>query len=129
MLAAMTRALLLAAIVAVQPARAIAAEPVAITVILTEYKFIPDRIVLQSGVRYRLHLENIGKELHEFTATSFFKSAKIENPEVLNADQTDLLLQPHESKDLLLTPRKKSEFTLTCADHDWEGMVGKIVVE
>jgi uncharacterized cupredoxin-like copper-binding protein len=129
MIAAVIRALLLAVLVAVLPARAVAAEPVAITVILTEYKFIPDRIVLQSGVRYRLHLQNNGKELHEFTATSFFKSARIENPEVLNVDQTDLVLQPHESKNLFLTPRNKGEFTLICADHDWEGMVGKIVVK
>jgi uncharacterized cupredoxin-like copper-binding protein len=129
MLAAITRALLLAVIVAVLPARAVAAEPVVITVILTEYKFVPDRIVLQSGVRYRLHLENTGKELHEFTATSFFQSARIENPEVLNADQTDLVLQPHETKNLFLTPRNKGEFTLICADHDWEGMIGKIVVK
>jgi uncharacterized cupredoxin-like copper-binding protein len=109
--------------------RALAAEPTTVKVVLSEYKFVPDRIAFQHGIRYRLHLENAGAELHEFTAAAFFKSATIENPEVLNADHTDLVLQPHESKDIILVPRRKGSYSLVCADHDWEGMVGKITVK
>jgi uncharacterized cupredoxin-like copper-binding protein len=105
-----------------------AAEPTTVRIVLTEYKFVPDRIEFRRGARYRLHLENSGGELHEFTAAAFFKSADIENPEVMNADHTDVVLQPHESKDLVLVPQHEGSYDLTCADHDWEGMVGKITV-
>ena len=110
-------------------ASAIAAEPTIITVVMTDYKFNPDHLVFQHGTRYRLHLENAGKELHEFTAADFFKSATIENPEVLNADHTDVVLQPHESKDVVLVPRRQGSYGLVCADHDWDGMIGNITVK
>jgi uncharacterized cupredoxin-like copper-binding protein len=110
-------------------ASAIAAEPTIITVVMTDYKFNPDHLVFQHGTRYRLHLENVGKELHEFTAADFFKSATIENPEVLNADHTDVVLQPHESKDVVLVPRRQGSYGLVCADHDWDGMIGNITVK
>ena len=116
------------AIVALEASSACAQERV-VTVVLTEYKFVPDRLALQHGMRYRLRLENRGGELHEFTAPMFFKTAEIANPEVMNADRTDVVLQPHESKDLVLVPRQIGSYDLTCADHDWEGMVGKITVE
>jgi hypothetical protein len=54
-----------------------------------------------------MHLENASAELHELTAAAFFKSRTIENPEVLNANRTDLVLQPHErSKDVIFVPHQ-----------------------
>jgi uncharacterized cupredoxin-like copper-binding protein len=130
MINAVRTALLLLLVTLVAGAsRALAVEPMTIKVVLAEYKFVPDHIGFQRGTRYRLHLENTGGELHEFTAAAFFKSADIENPEVMNADHTDVVLQPHESKDLVLVPLREGTFDLTCADHDWEGMVGKITVK
>jgi uncharacterized cupredoxin-like copper-binding protein len=108
---------------------AMAAEPTVVKVVMTEYMFTPDHLEFQSGVRYRLHLENAGSELHEFTAPAFFKSSTIEDPEVLNADRTDVVLQPHESKDVILVPHQKGSYNLLCADHDWAGMVGQITVK
>jgi len=110
-------------------AGATAAEPERVTVVMTEYTFKPDHVVFQHGHRYRLHLQNSGGELHEFTAAAFFKTAKIENPDAMNADRTDVVLQPHESKDIILTPNRKGTFALVCADHDWEGMIGTITVK
>jgi uncharacterized cupredoxin-like copper-binding protein len=103
-------------------------ETVTLTVVMTEYKFVPELVQFQTGVRYRLHLENNGDKLHEFTAPEFFKTVEIANPSIMNGDRTEVVLQPHESKDLLLVPNKKGTYDLTCADHDWEGMVGKITV-
>jgi plastocyanin len=40
-----------------------------------------------------------------------------------------VVLQPHEIKDLVLVPLKEGSYDLTCADHDWEGMVGRIIVK
>jgi plastocyanin len=30
---------------------------------------------------------------------------------------------------VFLTPQVKGDYPLTCADHDWDGMVGRITVD
>ncbi len=96
---------------------------------MVDYEFRPDHLTFQRGVHYQLHLENHGKETHEFTAPVFFATAKIDNPEVLNREHTEVLLQPGDKKDLFLTPTKPGTYDLRCADHDWYGMVGGITVK
>jgi uncharacterized cupredoxin-like copper-binding protein len=108
---------------------AAAPEPMTLSVVMIDYKFVPDRLTFQHDVLYRLHLENHGKETHEFTAPIFFASAKIENPAVLNRDRSEIVMQPGESKDLFLTPGKPGSYDLRCSDHDWDGMTGGITVE
>lgn len=107
------------------------AEPKSITlsVNLIDDRFVPDHLVFQRGVRYRLHLENHGKDTHEFTAPTFFASAKIDNPDALNRERSEVVVQPGESKDIWLTPRRPGTYDLRCSDHDWDGMVGGIVVQ
>ena len=100
-----------------------------ITVVATEYKFAPSRLTLRVGVPYRLHLENRGKELHEFTAPAFLKTVELGNPDALNADHTEVILQPGDQKDLYLVPQQAGRYPLICADHDWAGMTGEIIVE
>jgi uncharacterized cupredoxin-like copper-binding protein len=103
------------------------AEPV--TVIMTEYKFAPSALTFRHGVPYRLHLENQGKELHEFTAAAFFKAVTVRNPEVLKNGGQEAVVEPHETKDVYFMADRPGHFPLACADHDWEGMVGDITVE
>jgi uncharacterized cupredoxin-like copper-binding protein len=103
--------------------------PVKITVVMVDYKFEPDHLTFRRDVHYQLHLENDGKETHEFTAPTFFATAKIDNPEVLNREHTEVLMQPGDQKDLFLTPLKPGTYDLRCEDHDWYGMVGGITVE
>lgn len=100
-----------------------------ITVIATEYAFDPGRLTFLVGVPYRLHLENRGKELHEFTAPAFLKSVELGNPDALNADRTEMVLRPGEQTDLYLVPRQAGRYPFFCADHDWAGMTGEIIVE
>ncbi len=100
-----------------------------IVVTMEDYDFTPSAIVLKHDVRYRLHLQNHGKETHEFTAPVFFRTAELENPDVLDADRTQVTVQPGESKDLFLTAHRPGAYDLRCADHDWAGMVGGITVE
>lgn len=104
-------------------------QPVTLDVVMVDYKFIPDHLTFRHGVRYRLHLENHGKETHEFTAPTFFATAHIDNPDVLNRQRTEVLTQPGDVKDVFLTPEKPGLYDLRCADHDWNGMVGGITVE
>ncbi len=112
------------------PAVASSAAPPArpVTVIASEYRFSPNKLTFARGVAYRLHLENHGKETHEFTAPAFFQSVQLGDPGVLNADRTEILVQPGEAKDLRFVPRQAGHFGFRCADHDWAGMTGQITV-
>ena len=74
--------------------------PVTVNVVMIDYKFQPDHLTFQHGVPYRLHLENHGKETHEFTAPTFFAASKIDNPNVLNREHTEIVMQPGDVKDL-----------------------------
>jgi uncharacterized cupredoxin-like copper-binding protein len=100
-----------------------------VTIVTTEYHFTPDKLTFRRGVPYHLHLENPGKEMHEFTATDFFKTTRIRNPEVLATGVPEIVLQPTEQKDLYFVADKAGHYPLTCADHDWAGMIGEITVE
>jgi uncharacterized cupredoxin-like copper-binding protein len=106
-------------------------EPTAATVnlIMVDYRFNPDRLTFQHDVRYRLHIENHGKETHEVTAPTFFVNATIENPDVLNRERTEVVMQPGDVKDMYLTAHKPGTYDLRCSDHDWDGMVGGITVD
>ena len=100
-----------------------------VTLVENDYVFKPDRVTLRTGTPYRLRFENHGKELHEFTAPAFLKAIEVRNPAVLNADRTEVVLQPGEQKDLFLVPRQAGHYPFICADHDWAGMTGEIIVE
>ncbi len=105
------------------------APPRPVTVIASEYQFSPAKLTFKRGVAYRLHVENHGKELHEYHAPAFFKAVELGNPTVLNADQTEIIIQPGEAKDLTFVPKKPGRYKLICADHDWAGMTGAITVK
>jgi len=108
---------------------AAAPEPVTVNVTMIDYRFVPDHLIFKHGVHYRLHLENHGKETHEFTAPVFFAAAKIDNPDVLNRERSEVVMQPGDVKDVFLTPGKPGDYDLRCADHDWDGMIGGITVQ
>ena len=104
-------------------------QSVKLDLLMLDYKFVPSQLTFQHDVHYRLHMENHGKETHEVTAPTFFASATIDNPEVLNREHTEVVMQPGDVKDLLLTAHKPGTYDLRCSDHDWNGMVGGITVE
>ncbi len=102
---------------------------VVVDLVMVDYKFMPNHLTFRHDVHYRVHLENHGKETHEVTAPTFFATAAIDNPEVLNREHTEVVMQPGDVKDLLLTAHKPGTYDLRCSDHDWNGMVGGITVE
>jgi len=91
--------------------------------------FVPNRLVFTSGVVYRLHLVNQGKDTHEFHAPRFFAAVELRNPAILNADRTEIVLQPGDRKDLYFVAKKPGQYPLTCPDHDWDGMTGEITIK
>jgi len=100
-----------------------------VTVGLVDDQFVPDKLAFRAGVPYRLRLENRGQEMHEFTAPEFLKTVEVKNPEVLEQAGNEVLVQPGKAKELVFVASKPGRYPLTCADHDWDGMVGEITVE
>jgi uncharacterized cupredoxin-like copper-binding protein len=100
-----------------------------VTITTVEYAFEPNHLVLRRDIPYRLHVENHGRELHELTAPDFFKAVELCNPEALNPEHTEIVLQPNEQKDLYFVTLQPGQYNMWCADHDWAGMTGDITVE
>jgi len=99
-----------------------------VTVVTVEYAFRPASLTFQQGIAYRLRLDNQGKEMHEFTAPEFFKAIQMRDAKALNADRTEIVVQPGEKKDLYFVAQQPGSFKLRCSDHDWAGMVGDITI-
>lgn len=104
-------------------------KPQTVRLELVDYRFIPDRLTFRHGVTYHLHLENHGKDLHEFTAPEFFAEAIVREPRKLANGGQELVVQPGETADIDLMPQRPGMYDLRCADHDWDGMVGSIAVQ
>ena len=100
-----------------------------VTITTVEYTFEPNHLILRRGIAYRLHLENHGRELHELTAPKFFRAVELRNPEALNREHTEIVLQPNEQKDLYFVTLRPGHYDMWCADHDWAGMTGDITIE
>jgi len=99
-----------------------------VTVQTVEYAFKPASLTFHQGVAYRLRIDNQGKETHEFTAPDFFKAIEMRDAKPLNADRTEIDVQPGQHKDLYFVAGQLGSFDLRCADHDWAGMVGGITI-
>lgn len=99
-----------------------------VTVATVEYAFKPAELAFHVGTAYQLHLENKGKETHEFTAPDFFKAIDMRNPDVTGPGHTEIVIQPNQKKDLYFIPKWAGSYDLRCSDHDWAGMVGHITV-
>ena len=119
--------LLLCAPARAQPVDWSKAQPVVVELI--DNSFVPSRLSFQHGVPYRLHLENHGKELHEFTAPDFFAAALVRDPTALANGGKEVVVRPGAAADVFLIPQKPGTYRLWCADHDWDGMVGEIIVK
>jgi uncharacterized cupredoxin-like copper-binding protein len=100
-----------------------------ISVVMVDDNFVPERLTLQHGTAYALYLENRGTDLHEFTAPEFFADTVLRDPDLLANGGAEVVLQPGQGVVIYLMPVAAGTFRLTCADHDWDGMVGEIAVE
>jgi uncharacterized cupredoxin-like copper-binding protein len=124
-------ALLLAGVAGLPQGAAVAADwskARKVTVVTVEYAFKPANLTFHRGVAYRLRVDNRGKETHEFTAPEFFKTLDLRDAKALNADHTEIVVQPGQHHDLYFVANQTGKFKLICSDHDWAGMVGDITV-
>ena len=98
-------------------------------VVMVDNRFDPSTLTLRAGRPYVLQLENRGKEMHEFTAPDFLKAATVRDRRKLANGGTDIVVQPGKTARVLLIAPAQGHYALTCADHDWDGMVGTITVD
>ncbi len=99
-----------------------------LTVVMVDNRFEPDHLTFQHGKAYELVLKNRGKDMHEFTAPEFLKAATIRDKGVLSSTG-DIVVQSGNTARVFLIAPPKGHYDLTCADHDWDGMVGSIAVK
>jgi uncharacterized cupredoxin-like copper-binding protein len=99
-----------------------------IELVMTEYRFAPDRLGFEHGRRYRLVLENRGAELHELTAPDFLASIALDNPEILAPGGKEVVVRPGQRAELRFVALRPGHYAMSCADHDWAGMVGEIII-
>jgi uncharacterized cupredoxin-like copper-binding protein len=100
-----------------------------LTVVMVDYRFEPDHLVLDHGMPYVLHMVNRGGDVHEFTAPDFFAASLVRDPRLISRGGEQVVLQPGATADVALVPLRAGHFDLRCADHDWDGMVGEIDVK
>jgi uncharacterized cupredoxin-like copper-binding protein len=98
-------------------------------VLMVDDRFVPDHLTFHHGMPYRLLLENDGKDVHEFTAPEFLADAVVRDPGVLARGGQEIVVQPGDAVSVDLMPVRPGSFRLICANHDWDGMVGEIVVD
>ena len=122
-------AVLLASLVANAGAADQWSEAQKIVVVMVDDRFEPDHLTFHAGQPYELHLENRGKDLHEFTAPGFLRAAAIRDKRPLSNGGTDVVVQSGKSVSIFLIAPAKGRYDLTCADHDWDGITGSITVE
>lgn len=99
-----------------------------VTVVMVDYRFQPDHYEFQHDVPYVLHMVNRGGDVHEFTAPEFFAASLLRDAHLLDGGR-QVTVQPGATADIALMPLRAGHYDLTCADHDWDGMVGEIDVK
>ena len=101
---------------------------------MTEFDFRPDRLSLQEGQPYALHVVNIGSFSHTLTAPEFFRSVTFADggtPRQQPDAAGTIELRPGESLDLALAPLQRGSFPMECVKplHAAFGMRGTIDVQ
>jgi uncharacterized cupredoxin-like copper-binding protein len=116
--------------------RTIPPAPHAVTIRLSEYRYEPARVEIQSGKPVELRLVNSGKVLHEFV-TDMLSDVMVD----LEAGKTVALVRGIEELEipagatvvLRFTPKQAGSYTFRCdaeepVSHHDEGMKGTLIV-
>ena len=108
----------------------------AVAVVLSEFKFLPQTLVVRNGQPYALTLTNTGSQAHRFMARGFFRAIATKSLLYSDAEASyplieAIALEPNESKILYFVPVTPGDYHLSCdvTFHATFGMVGRILIE
>jgi len=101
-----------------------------ITVHLSNFSFVPDRLRLRAGVPVRLHIVNDSSLGHNFSAPALFLLASL-FPDGAPPASGKVEVGPNQSEDLFLVPSAPGTYKFECTHflHSLFNMTGSIVVE
>jgi plastocyanin len=101
-----------------------------ITVHLSNFAFVPDRLRLRAGVPVRLHIVNDSSRGHNFSAPALFLLGS-SFPDGAPPASGKVEVGPNGSENILLVPRAPGTYKLECTHflHNLFSMAGSIVVE
>lgn len=101
-----------------------------VTVTLSNFAFAPERIELDHGRTYRLHLVNAASGGHNFVARDFFAGATVAPADRERIVNGKIEVPAGGSVDVRLMPPEAGRFDLHCSHfgHSAFGMTGEIVV-
>jgi uncharacterized cupredoxin-like copper-binding protein len=105
-------------------------KPTPIDVQLSDYRFTPTHIDLNSGQAYLLRLTNSSKHGHDLSAKAFFQAASLGRGGAAKVDNGEIEVAGGETVEVELTPGKPGSYEMHCPRpfHSMFGMSGKILV-
>jgi len=106
------------------------AQPAAVAVQLSNFKFAPSALHLKAAQPVTLHLQNASGSGHNFSAPQFFAAAKVDPRSAALIHNGTVELKGHQSVDIALVPAAGT-YPLKCSHslHAAFGMKGKIKVD
>jgi uncharacterized cupredoxin-like copper-binding protein len=121
---------ILLALGATVPAAPSLAQPAAVDVELSNFKYSPETIRLQPGHDYVLHLVNRSGGGHDFSAKAFFAAARIAPEDRAKLSGGRVNLGGGEEVRIHLTAPAAGRYPVRCTHfmHSTFGMTGEIVV-
>ena len=106
------------------------AQPAAVAVQMSNFKFAPNTIVLDHGRAYVLHLANAASGGHDFTAVEFFAAANVAAADRRYISEGEVEVPAGGAIDIHLVAPAAGRYKLKCSHslHKMFGMSGSIVV-
>jgi uncharacterized cupredoxin-like copper-binding protein len=97
---------------------------------LTEFKFAPSTVNLQSHTSYVLRLTNTGTSEHDLAAPKFFVAIAISAESIKKVHEGRVVLRAGETADIEVTTGDAGTFPMRCTyfGHALMGMSGRLEV-
>lgn len=118
-------------LLALTASSAMAQATATIPVVLSNFRFTPNDIVLQHGQPYVLWLSNDASGGHNFTATSFFAAASVAAADQPLIKKGSVEVPAGQLREIHLVAPRPGQYDLKCTHflHASFGMKGTIVVQ
>jgi uncharacterized cupredoxin-like copper-binding protein len=105
--------------------------PSVISIALTDFKFVPSTVRLQSHTPYVLRLTNTGASEHDLAAPEFFMAAAVSADSLKKVPKGRVVLRVGETVDIEVTTGDAGSFPMRCTyfGHALIGMTGRLEVQ